>query len=108
METVAFYGAGMLGSGFVQALRRRGVDVHVWNRTFEKAKALERFGARAFASAADAARGAAIVHVCLRSDDSVDATLEAALPGIAPDTPVVDHTTVLPQNVAPRVQRMRE
>jgi 3-hydroxyisobutyrate dehydrogenase-like beta-hydroxyacid dehydrogenase len=98
----------MLGSGFVEALRRRGVDVRVWNRTFDRAKALEAYGARACSSPADAANGASIVHLCLRSDESVDATLEAALPGIAPGTPVIDHTTVLPQNVAPRVKRMRE
>jgi 3-hydroxyisobutyrate dehydrogenase len=108
METIAFYGAGMLGSGFVQALRRRGVDVHVWNRTFEKAKALEQYGAKAFESAAEASRGVSRVHLCLRSDESVDSTLNAALEGIATGTPVIDHTTVLPQNVEPRMQRLRE
>ncbi|HET6894980.1 MAG TPA: NAD(P)-dependent oxidoreductase [Candidatus Baltobacteraceae bacterium] len=106
METVAFYGAGMLGSGFVQALRRRGVDVRVWNRTFEKAKALEAYGAHAMRSPAEAARGASRVHLCLHSDESVDSTLDAALEAIAPGTPVVDHTTVLPQNVVPRRDRL--
>jgi 3-hydroxyisobutyrate dehydrogenase-like beta-hydroxyacid dehydrogenase len=98
----------MLGSGFVQALARRGVDVRVWNRTFAKAKALEAHGAHACESAAEAARGASRVHLCLHSDKSVDSTLHAALAGIAPGTPVIDHTTVLPQHVAPRVQRLRE
>lgn len=98
----------MLGSGFVQAFARRGVEVRVWNRTFEKAQALEAFGARAVESPAQAARGAARVHLCLRSDESVDAALDAALEGIAPGTPVIDHTTVLPANVEPRVRRMRE
>jgi 3-hydroxyisobutyrate dehydrogenase len=108
METVAFYGAGMLGSGFVQALQARGVQVHVWNRTFEKAQALEAFGALAMESPAQAARGASRVHLCLRSDEAVDATLNAALESIAPGTPVIDHTTGLPANVAPRAQRLRE
>lgn len=107
-ETVAFYGAGMLGSGFVQALRKRGVSVRVWNRTFEKAKELESCGAIAIADPAEAAHGASRVHICLRSDDAVDETLRAALPGIAPDTPVIDHTTVLPSNVPERAQNMRE
>lgn len=98
----------MLGSGFVQAFRRRGVNVRVWNRTFEKAKALESYGAQAFESPAEAARGASRVHVCLRSDDSVDSTLDAALEGIAPGTPVIGHTTVLPQNVEPRRRRLQE
>lgn len=107
METVAFYGAGMLGSGFVQALCRRGLDVRVWNRTFEKAQALEAYGARAYRSQAEAARGAGRVHVCLHSDESVDSTLEAALEGIAPGTPVIDHTTVLPAGVEGRRQRLQ-
>jgi 3-hydroxyisobutyrate dehydrogenase len=108
METVAFYGAGMLGSGFVQGLARRGVDVRVWNRTFERARALEAHGARAFTSPEEAARGASRVHLCLHSDASVDSTLNAALEAIAPGTPVIDHTTVLPQNVSPRAQRLRD
>ncbi len=105
METIAFYGAGMLGSGFVQALRKRAVPVRVWNRTFEKAEALEAFGAVAFKSPAEAARGAARVHICLRDDASVDEVLAAAAPGIAKGTAVVDHTTVLPSGVAAREQR---
>ncbi len=98
----------MLGSGFVQALCRRGVNVRVWNRTFEKAKALEAYGAQAFESAAQAAQGTSRVHLCLRSDESVDSTLDAALGGIAPGTPVVDHTTVLPSNVGPRSRRLHD
>ncbi|HEV3153273.1 MAG TPA: NAD(P)-dependent oxidoreductase [Candidatus Baltobacteraceae bacterium] len=108
METVAFFGAGMLGSGFVEALRRRNVNVHVWNRTFEKAQALERFGARAFRSPADAARGVDRVHICLRDDAAVDGVLDSALSGIAAGTPVIDHTTVLPRGVAQRERRLAQ
>lgn len=98
----------MLGSGFVQALCRRGIHVRVWNRTFEKAQALQAYGALAVRNAADAARGADRIHLCLHSDESVDSTLEMALEGIATDTPVVDHTTVLPENVPQRAQRLRD
>lgn len=96
----------MLGSGFVQALCRRGVNVRVWNRTFERAKALEQFGAHAFAEPAQAAQGAQRVHLCLRSDESVDSTLDAAFSGIAAGTPVIDHTTVLPSGVQARRDRL--
>lgn len=98
----------MLGSGFVQAFRRRGVDVRVWNRTFEKAQALEAYGARAFDSPAQAALGAQRVHLCLHSDESVDSTLDAALNDIAAGTPVIDHTTVLPGGVEARRSRLHE
>ncbi|MDE2483091.1 MAG: NAD(P)-dependent oxidoreductase [bacterium] len=106
IRTVAFYGAGMLGSGFVKSLRRQGFEVNVWNRSAEKATALEAVGARAFEHAAEAARDADIVHLCVRDDAAVDAILDAALPGLRAGVPVVDHTTVLPQGVVGRAQRL--
>jgi 3-hydroxyisobutyrate dehydrogenase len=107
METIAFYGAGMLGSAMARAMHARGINVRMWNRTFERAQALEADGIHAFADAAEAARGAERVHICVRDDAAVDAILEAALPGIAPGTAIVDHTTVLPQRVPERSERMR-
>jgi 3-hydroxyisobutyrate dehydrogenase len=106
METVAFYGAGMLGSGMIGAMRKRGIEVHVWNRTIDRASALEETGAQAFADPSEAARGVDRVHLCLRDDASVDGVLEAALPGIDSATPIVDHTTVLPQRVAQRARSL--
>ncbi len=108
METVAFYGAGMLGSAMIRAMLRRGLTVHVWNRTAAKAHALESDGARAFTDPAEAAVGAERVHLCLSDDASVDAVLDAALAGITTDSPIVDHSTVLPQHVAERVGRLAE
>ena len=103
---VAFYGAGMLGSAMVRAMLERGLEVRVWNRTFDKAQALEEYGARAVADPAEAARGAERIHCCLNDDTSVDAVLDAALVGVAPESAIVDHTTVLPQRVAERAQRL--
>jgi 3-hydroxyisobutyrate dehydrogenase len=103
---VAFYGAGMLGSAMVRAMLKRGLEVRVWNRTFEKAQALQEYGARPVADAAEAARGAGRIHCCLHDDASVDAVLDAALAGISPESPIVDHTTVLPQHMAHRAQRL--
>ena len=108
MNTIAFYGAGMLGSGLVRHLRAQGFDVNVWNRTLEKARALEETGARAFTDASEAARGADIVHICVRDGEAVDAVLNAALTGIAKGTPIVDHTTVDPHSVAPRAKRLND
>ncbi len=106
--TVAFYGAGMLGSAMVRGMLKRGLDVRVWNRTFDKAQALEEYGARAVADPAEAARGAERIHCCLHDDASVDAVLDAALAGVAPENAIVDHTTVLPQRVAERAQRFAD
>jgi 3-hydroxyisobutyrate dehydrogenase-like beta-hydroxyacid dehydrogenase len=108
MAEVAFYGAGMLGSAMVRSMLQRGIAVRVWNRTPAKAQALEAHGARAFADPAQAAEGAERIHCCLNDDASVDAVLDAALAGISPDAPIVDHTTVLPQRVAQRVSRLHD
>src|SRR4051812_43756512 len=90
---IAFFGMGLLGSNFVRALRRRGEDVHVWNRSLDKATALEADGARAFADPAEAARGAARVHLTLTDDAAVDAVLDQARAGLSRDTVIVDHST---------------
>jgi 3-hydroxyisobutyrate dehydrogenase len=108
METVAFYGAGALGSAMVGAMLRRGIDVAVWSRSAHKSEALEPDGARAFTDPAEAAIGAQRVHLCLSDDASVDAVLDAALPGIAQGSPIVDHTTVTPEGVTERVRRLAE
>ena len=105
---IAFYGMGMLGSGFVRALRKRGEDVHVWNRTPARAKALEDAGAKAFDDPAAAARGAARVHLTLSDDAAVDDVLERARPGLEKDALIVDHTTTSSSGVAARAARWAE
>jgi 3-hydroxyisobutyrate dehydrogenase len=102
---IAFFGMGLLGSNFVRAMRRRGEEVHVWNRTVHKARALEAEGAKAFGDPAEAARGAARVHLALSDDDAVDEVLERALPGLAQGVILVDHTTTSPTGTAARSQR---
>ncbi len=105
---IAFFGMGKLGSGFVRALRRRGEEVHVWNRNHAKALQLEAVGAKAFADPADAARGATRIHLTLSDDRSVDDVLESAQHGFAPGVAIVDHTTTSSSGTAARVARWQE
>lgn len=105
---IAFFGMGLLGSGFVRALRRRGETVHVWNRSPERAKALEADGARAFADPAETAKGAARVHLTLSDDAAVDDVLERLRPALAPTTLIVDHSTTSPSGTRARVERWNE
>lgn len=91
--TKAFLGTGLLGAAFTRAMLQRGDTVQVWNRTASRAQALETHGARAFASAADAVAGAALIHVALRDDASVDDVLQSARSGFAPGAVIIDHTT---------------
>lgn len=106
--TIAYFGTGLLGSGFVRALLRRGETVHVWNRSPEKAKALEEHGARVFADPAAAAKGATRVHLTLSDDASVDDVLARAQAGIAPGVPIVDHSTTSPSGTRERSLRLAD
>ena len=81
--TIAFYGTGLMGSGFVRRLLANGQVVQVWNRSPAKAEALVAAGAVACADAAAALAGAERIHLSLADDASVDAVLEplaAAIP----------------------------
>ena len=77
----AFLGMGLLGSNFVKAMIKKGDQVQVWNRTAAKAKALEADGAKAFDEVTDAVKGADIIHLTLRDDDTVNEVLEKASAG---------------------------
>jgi 3-hydroxyisobutyrate dehydrogenase len=100
---IAFFGMGLLGSNFVRALRRRGEEVRVWNRTASRARALEEVGAKAFDDPAEAARGADRIHLTLSDDAAVDAVLDQARSGIAKGALILDHTTTSSTSVPARV-----
>lgn len=98
---IAFLGTGLLGSNFTRALIQRGETVHVWNRTPDRAKALESYGAKAFANAADAVKGADRVHITVSDDAAVNSVLAAAKPtGL-----VIDHTTTSIPGALERIAR---
>ncbi len=99
---IAFLGTGLLGSNFVKALRKKGQQVQVWNRTASKAKALETDGAKAFAQPAGAVKGASRIHLTLSDDQAVDEILEKASAGFAPGVIIIDHTTTSAGGAAKR------
>jgi 3-hydroxyisobutyrate dehydrogenase len=89
----------------VEAMLARGLRVKVYNRSRAKAEALVPLGAVVADSPEDAAQGATRVHIALSDDAAVDATLDAASPGIADATPVIDHSTTSPAGVRARVDK---
>ena len=91
--TKAFIGMGLLGSNFVKAMLQKGDTVHVWNRTVEKAKVLEQFGATAFDDIKDAVHHADIIHITLKDDATVDEVLASAAKGFKANVVLIDHTT---------------
>lgn len=107
MASVALLGAGLLGSGFAENLLAKGHSLRVWNRTASKLAPLVQKGAQLAGSAAEAVAGVERVHLVLAEDDAVEAVLAAMSPGLAPQTPIFDHSTNLPARVAERVPRLR-
>jgi 3-hydroxyisobutyrate dehydrogenase len=106
MANVAFIGTGLLGSGMVEGMLRRGDTVSVWNRTESKARALEQFGAHVAGSPADAVAAAERVHMTLPDDDVVDSLMRGYLPRLRRDTVVIDHSTTAPKRTGRRVAQM--
>ncbi|WP_240646713.1 NAD(P)-dependent oxidoreductase [Chitinophaga rhizosphaerae] len=104
----AFLGMGLLGSNFVTAMLEKGDKVRVWNRSPEKAAALEPLGAEVFATPARAVQGAAVVHVTLKDDQSVDEVLAAAETGLQPGTVIIDHTTTTQEGAIARTAAWKE
>jgi 3-hydroxyisobutyrate dehydrogenase len=106
MATVGFLGTGLLGSGMVERMLKRGERVTVWNRTASKARALEALGAKVAATPGDAAAGADRVHMTLPDDAIVDEMIEKIRPQLRKDAVVIDHSTTSPAGTRSRVPRL--
>jgi 3-hydroxyisobutyrate dehydrogenase len=106
MSNIAFLGTGLLGSAFVEAAAKRGDTITVWNRTADKARALEQFGVRVADTPADAVRGAERVHLVLKDDAVVEEVIAALRPGLSRETIIVDHTTTQPALTVMRARRL--
>ncbi|MBS1816349.1 MAG: NAD(P)-dependent oxidoreductase [Acidobacteria bacterium] len=105
MAHVAFLGTGMLGSGMIEAMRRHGRAVTVWNRTIEKARALSVHGVDVADTPEAAVAGASEVHLILSDDAAVDALLDRIAPHVPAGVVVVDHTTTSPAGTKVRLPR---
>lgn len=106
MTRIAFLGTGLLGSALAEAAAKRGDQVTVWNRTAEKARALEQFGITVAPTPAEAVRGAARVHLVLKDDAVVADVIAKLRPGLEADAIITDHTTTLPALTAERVKTL--
>lgn len=104
----AFLGMGLLGSNFVRAMIKKGDDVHVWNRTAAKAKALETYGAKAFDDVAEAVKGADTIHITLKDDDTVNEVLAMASAGFKPGAVIIDHTTTSAKGAVERTAEWKK
>jgi len=72
---VAVLGTGIMGGPMARNLLRAGHEVTAWNRTMEKAEALEEEGARVAQTPADAVRDAELVLTMLADARAVEGTM---------------------------------
>ena len=106
IDQIAFLGTGLLGGAFIEAAAKRGEKITVWNRTIEKARALEKFGVQVAATPADAVRGAKRVHLVLKDDAVVEEVIAAFRPALDRSAIIADHTTTQPARTAERAKRL--
>ena len=77
-KTVAVLGTGIMGSGMARNLIAAGLDVTVWNRSPDRARALADAGARMTTDAAEAVAGAEVVVTMLFDLAAVEQVMEWA------------------------------
>jgi 3-hydroxyisobutyrate dehydrogenase len=75
MARIAVLGTGIMGGPMARNLVRAGHEVTIWNRTEEKARALEQDGAHVALSPEAAVAGAEIVLTMLADALAVDSTM---------------------------------
>lgn len=91
---IGFAGLGVMGGPMARHLVAAGHDVAGFNRSPDKARAwAEATGGRFAATVEDAAAGAELFILCVGNDDDVRDVVAAALPSLARDAVIVDHTT---------------
>jgi len=91
---IGFAGLGVMGGPMARHLVEAGHDVAGFNRSPDKARAwAEATGGRFAGTVEEAAAGAELFILCVGNDDDVREVVTAALPTLAKDAVIVDHTT---------------
>ncbi|MGV0745945.1 NAD(P)-dependent oxidoreductase [Mycolicibacterium sp. XJ870] len=105
---VGFIGAGRMGAPMVGRLVAAGHEVQALGRTAEKRDAVAQLGAQPVADAADAARGADVVIVCVFTDEQVRALCPDLVGAMSPGSVLVLHTTGSPRTAEAIAERAAE
>ena len=72
---IAFIGTGLMGFPMAKNLLEKSLDLNVFSRTIEKAKPLEKFGAKISNSLSEAIKDVDVVITMLTDDDAVEKVL---------------------------------
>jgi 3-hydroxyisobutyrate dehydrogenase len=71
-QRVGFVGLGLMGTGMVKNLATKGFQVTVWNRTRERARALEPLGVKVAETPAQAMAGADVACTCVATPAALE------------------------------------
>jgi 3-hydroxyisobutyrate dehydrogenase-like beta-hydroxyacid dehydrogenase len=104
---VGLIGLGNMGAAIAERLLGAGYALVVYNRTAEKARAVEAKGAEVADSPRDLARQADVIFTSVADDRALEDVAGDALPGARPGTILVDLSTVSPA-ASSRVGRLAE
>lgn len=107
---VAVLGIGLMGYRMTQRLLEAGHEVHVWNRTHERALPLADLGATVHASAPQAAAAAECVITMLENGPVVGEVLFdlGTAPAMAAGTLVIDMSSIRPSEARDHASRLGE
>jgi 3-hydroxyisobutyrate dehydrogenase len=95
--TIAFLGAGQMGTPMASRLLQAGFNVRVWNRTPERVRGLVQLGASVAPSSADAANGSDLVITMLPDGATIKGVIEGengVLATLAPGTVWLQMSTI--------------
>ena len=96
---IGFIGTGLMGFPMAKNLLDKSLDLNVFSRTIEKAKPLEKFGAKISNSLSEAAKDVDIVITMLTDDDAVEKVLsdQGFQENLKKGSTVVDMSSIKPK-----------
>lgn len=93
-KTIAVLGTGIMGAAIARNLKKNGFNVNAWNRTYEKAKALEESNITVYEHAKDAVKEADIVLTMLKDGQAVLDAMNLAKTELVKNTIWIQASTV--------------
>ena len=96
---IGFIGTGLMGFPMAKNLLDKSLDLNVFSRTIEKAKPLEKFGAKISNSLSEAVKDVDIVITMLTDDDAVEKVLsdQGFQENLKKGSTVVDMSSIKPK-----------
>ena len=96
---IAFIGTGLMGFPMAKNLLEKNLELNVFSRTIEKAKPLEKFGAKISNSLSKAIKDVDVVITMLTDDDAVEKVLsdQDFQENLKKESTVVDMSSIKPK-----------